>query len=129
VSDHTRRSLWYARSRRTVRVGVAIALAARRTRRTDLPSVQQASHAATDDIAKSIVKAGDEVIKLSGNGPVRDAALRAAAQEPEHYEIAVYGTLRTWADVPDKPEAVQLLERTPPEGKKPDQVLTHWPGC
>jgi ferritin-like metal-binding protein YciE len=82
----------------------------------------------TDEIAKGIVKAGDDIVKLNGNGPARDAALIAAAQEAEHYEIAAYGTLRTWADVLDKPAAVQLLERTLAEEKRADQILTQLAG-
>ena len=55
---------------------------------------------------------------------VKDAAIIAAAQEAEHYEIAAYGTLRTWAQVLEKPEAVELLERTLEEEKQADQRLT-----
>jgi ferritin-like metal-binding protein YciE len=82
-------------------------------------------NADTDNAAKGIVKAGDGVIALNGDGPVKDAALIAAAQEAEHYEIAAYGTLRTWAAVLDKPEAVRLLESTLMEEKRADQTLTN----
>ena len=78
----------------------------------------------TDDAIKGIVKAGDDLIKLNGVGPVKDAALIAAAQEAEHYEIAAYGTLRTWAAVLDKPDAVRLLESTLNEEKRADLALT-----
>jgi ferritin-like metal-binding protein YciE len=81
-------------------------------------------NANTDEALKGIIKAGDGVIKLEADGPVRDAALIVAAQEAEHYEIAAYGTLRTWAKILEKPEAVQLLEWTLDEEKKADQRLT-----
>jgi ferritin-like metal-binding protein YciE len=84
----------------------------------------QRPNADTDDAVKGIVKTGDDVIKLNGDGPVKDAALIAAAQEAEHYEIAAYGTLRTWADVLGKPEAVRLLESTLNEEKRADLALT-----
>jgi ferritin-like metal-binding protein YciE len=48
----------------------------------------------------------------------------AAAQCAEHYEIAEYGTLRAWARVLGKSEAVQLLDWTLEEEKRADQKLT-----
>jgi ferritin-like metal-binding protein YciE len=78
----------------------------------------------TDEALKGIVRAGDDVINLNADESVRDAALIVAAQEAEHYEIAAYGALRTWAKVLERPEAVQLLERTLDEEKKADQKLT-----
>jgi ferritin-like metal-binding protein YciE len=78
----------------------------------------------SDDALKGILKAGDSVIKLDADALVRDAALIVAAQEAEHYEIAAYGTLRTWAQVLQRPEAVQLLEWTLDEEKQADQRLT-----
>jgi ferritin-like metal-binding protein YciE len=81
-------------------------------------------NAETDDALKGIVKAGDEAIKLDASYSVKDAALIAAAQEAEHYEMAAYGTLRTWAQVLAKPEAVRLLERTLDEERRADQTLT-----
>ena len=53
-----------------------------------------------------------------------DAGLLAAAQAVEHYEIARYGTLRTWAQTLGVQEAVQLLEETLNEEKKTDELLT-----
>jgi ferritin-like metal-binding protein YciE len=78
----------------------------------------------TDDGLKGIIKSGQAVIGLKADGSVKDAALIAAAQEAEHYEIAAYGTLRTWAEVLNKPDAVQLLERTLEDEKKADQRLS-----
>jgi len=61
---------------------------------------------------------------LKTDAPVKDAAMIAAAQCAEHYEIAEYGTLRAWARVLGKPEAIQLIDRTLEEEKKTDQKLT-----
>jgi ferritin-like metal-binding protein YciE len=85
---------------------------------------KQRPNANTDDALKGIVRAGEEAIKLDAGSSVRDAALIAAAQEAEHYEIAAYGTLRTWAEVLEKSDAVQLLKSTLEEEKRADQTLT-----
>ena len=84
----------------------------------------QRPNANTDDAVKGLVKAGDGVIAPNDDGPVKDAALIAAAQEVEHYEIAAYGTLRTWAGILENAEAVRLLESTLMEEKRADQRLT-----
>jgi ferritin-like metal-binding protein YciE len=86
--------------------------------------INERPHADTDDALKGIVKVAEDAIKLNAANSVRDAALIAAAQAAEHYEIAAYGTLRTWADVLAKSDAVLLLERTLDEEQRADQVLT-----
>jgi ferritin-like metal-binding protein YciE len=80
-------------------------------------------NADADDPIKGIISAGEDVSKLDSDA-VRDAALIAAAQAAEHYEMAEYGTLRTWARILGKHEAVQLLEFTLEEEKKADLKLT-----
>jgi len=55
---------------------------------------------------------------------VLDAGLIAAAQKVEHYEIAAYGTARTWAQQLELDDAVSLLEQTLSEEKETDQKLT-----
>jgi ferritin-like metal-binding protein YciE len=55
---------------------------------------------------------------------VRDAAITAGAQIIEHYEIAGYGTARSYAQALGQTEAVQLLEQTLNEEKQTDQQLT-----
>ena len=79
----------------------------------------------TDEAVKGILRAGDAIIGLDADEPVRDAALIVAAQEAEHYEMAAYGTLREWAKLLGRPEAVQLLKRTLEEEKQADQKLTY----
>jgi ferritin-like metal-binding protein YciE len=56
--------------------------------------------------------------------PALDAGLLAAAQAVEHYEMARYGTLRTWASELGMKNVVQLLEATLKEEKATDQTLT-----
>ena len=56
--------------------------------------------ARTCEAMKGLVEEGSEVISAKGDPNVKDAALIAAAQRVEHYEIAGYGTARTFARVP-----------------------------
>ena len=57
-------------------------------------------------------------------GDLLDAALISAAQRVEHYEIAAYGTVRTYAELLSQDRAVELLEETLEEEKETDQKLT-----
>lgn len=84
----------------------------------------QKPNADTNSAIKGLIDSSEDMISLKADDPVRDAALIAAAQEAEHYEIGAYGTLRTWAGVLRKTEAVQLLEWTLEEEKKADRKLT-----
>jgi len=77
-----------------------------------------------NDSIKGIISAGDDVIGLDADPPVKDAALVAAAQGAEHYEIAEYGTLRAWARILGKTEAIQLLDWSLEDEKKADHTLT-----
>jgi ferritin-like metal-binding protein YciE len=74
---------------------------------------------------KGLVKEGEEMIKAKGDPEVIDAGLIAAAQRVEHYEIAAYGTVRTYAESLGAEEAVRLLETTLKEEKETDFKLTH----
>ena len=69
---------------------------------------------------QGLIEEGEELISEEEG----DAALICAAQKVEHYEIAGYGTLRTWADLLGRKEAAQLLEFTLDEEKQADQKLT-----
>ena len=55
---------------------------------------------------------------------VMDAALIAAAQKVEHYEIASYGTVRSWANLLGNKQVVKLLQQTLDEETKTDKLLT-----
>lgn len=71
-----------------------------------------------------IVKEGEEIMEEDFEGEVMDAALISAAQRVEHYEIAAYGCVRTWAELLGENEASALLEKTLEEEKETDQKLT-----
>ena len=73
---------------------------------------------------QGLVKEGEEIMDEEFEGEVMDAALISAAQRVEHYEIAAYGCVRSWADLLGENEAVSLLEKTLEEEKETDQKLT-----
>jgi ferritin-like metal-binding protein YciE len=73
---------------------------------------------------QGLVEEGQEHMEEYKDSPALDAALISAQQGIEHYEIARYGTLRTWAGQLGMDEAVQLLEETLEEEKKTDALLT-----
>jgi ferritin-like metal-binding protein YciE len=71
-----------------------------------------------------ILKEGEEIMDEDFEGDVMDAALISAAQRVEHYEIAAYGCVRTWAGLLGENEASALLEKTLEEEKETDVKLT-----
>ena len=73
---------------------------------------------------KGLLKEGDERIKESGESDVLDAGLISAAQRVEHYEIAAYGSARTYAELVGESEIARLLEKTLEEEKAADQKLS-----
>jgi len=73
---------------------------------------------------KGLIEEGQEVLDAKGDPDVKDAALIAAAQRVEHYEIAGYGTARTFARRLGKQEAVRLLQETLDEEGATDKKLT-----
>ncbi|HEY3939057.1 MAG TPA: DUF892 family protein [Bryobacteraceae bacterium] len=78
----------------------------------------------TCDAIVGIIEEGQEVMKEFKGKPALDAGLLAAAQAVEHYEIARYGTLRTWATELGFDQAVKLLDATLAEEKKTDETLS-----
>jgi ferritin-like metal-binding protein YciE len=73
---------------------------------------------------KGLIKEGEEMIKMKGDDKVIDAGLIAAAQRVEHYEIAGYGTVRTYAEMLGHSQHVTLLERTLQEEEMTDEKLS-----
>jgi ferritin-like metal-binding protein YciE len=71
-----------------------------------------------------ILKEGEEVMKESEEGAMRDAGIITACQKVEHYEIASYGTLRTFADTLGISNAASLLEEILEQEKSADETLT-----
>jgi ferritin-like metal-binding protein YciE len=73
---------------------------------------------------EGLVAEGQEMMDEDFEADLMDAALISAAQRVEHYEIAAYGTVRTYAELLGEESAVTLLEQTLEEEKKTDQKLT-----
>ncbi len=78
----------------------------------------------TCEAMKGLVAEGSEVMALKGSPDVRDAALIAAAQRVEHYEMAGYGCVRTYARQLGYTEAEELLQATLDEEGATDHRLT-----
>jgi ferritin-like metal-binding protein YciE len=71
-----------------------------------------------------ILEEGEELMDEDYEGSVKDAALISAAQRVEHYEIAAYGCVHSWAQELGENEAAELLEKTLNEEKETDAKLT-----
>ena len=77
----------------------------------------------TCDGMKGIIAEGDDLVG-DAEDDVMDATIIAAAQKVEHYEIATYGCLRTWAETLGLEHSVRLLQQTLDEEKEADAKLT-----
>ncbi|MEX0746084.1 MAG: ferritin-like domain-containing protein [Phycisphaeraceae bacterium] len=73
---------------------------------------------------KGLIAEGDDMISAKGDENVRDAALIAAAQRVEHYEIAAYGTMRTLARQLGRTDVADILQQTLDEEGQTDEKLT-----
>jgi ferritin-like metal-binding protein YciE len=73
---------------------------------------------------KGLIKEGSEIVDAVGDSAVKDAALIAAGQRVEHYEIAGYGSARTFAQHLGHSNVARLLQTTLEEEKDTDQRLT-----
>jgi ferritin-like metal-binding protein YciE len=73
---------------------------------------------------EGIVAEGAEMIEEEADEEVKDAALIAAAQRVEHYEMAGYGTARTYAELLGDQEGAILLQTTFEEERQTDQKLS-----
>ncbi len=73
---------------------------------------------------ESLLAEGEEFMKEDVEPKVRDAGLIAAAQRVEHYEMAVYGTARTFARMLGHDDAAELLQKTLNEEAATDEKLT-----
>ncbi|MES2139190.1 MAG: ferritin-like domain-containing protein [Bacteroidota bacterium] len=71
-----------------------------------------------------LIKEVEEIMRSSDKGSMRDAGIIAAVQKIEHYEIATYGTLRTFAKTLGLTEAASVLEAVLQEEKDADEKLT-----
>jgi len=73
---------------------------------------------------EGLIEEGSEVMEEDYEGSLLDAALIGAAQRVEHYEIAGYGTVRSFAESLGEAEHASLLEETMEEEKETDEKLT-----
>ena len=73
---------------------------------------------------EGLIEEGKEIMEEEGEPEVIDAALISAAQRVEHYEIAAYGCLRTYAQLLGLNQADQLLQQTLEEEEAADRTLT-----
>lgn len=78
----------------------------------------------TCEAMQGLIAEGDELIALEGDAEAKDAALIAAAQRVEHYEIAGYGCARTFARRLGHFEVAALLQETLNEEHEADRTLT-----
>jgi ferritin-like metal-binding protein YciE len=72
----------------------------------------------------ALISEGEDVIKDATDESVRDAGIISAAQRVEHYEMAAYGTVRTFAEILGNDSQADLLDQTLEEEKHADSVLT-----
>jgi ferritin-like metal-binding protein YciE len=78
----------------------------------------------TCKVISPLVSEAEDGIKDAGDDSIRDITLIGAAQQVEHHEIAVYGTLRTWAELLGETEDSDILESILDEEKNADELLS-----
>jgi ferritin-like metal-binding protein YciE len=99
--------------------------------RVQVTRIQQILRTETNDVESShckvlaaLVSEAEDMVKDATDESVRDAALIAAAQRVEHYEIAAYGAVRQWARILGKSQQAALLDQTILEEGHADKLLT-----
>jgi ferritin-like metal-binding protein YciE len=78
----------------------------------------------TCEAIQGIIAEGEEIIEEFKGSPAIDAGLISSAQAVEHYEMARYGTLKTWAQTLGKKDVVTLLDQTLQEEAATDKTLS-----
>jgi ferritin-like metal-binding protein YciE len=78
----------------------------------------------TCEAIQGIIAEGEEIIEEFKGTPALDAGLISSAQAVEHYEMARYGTLKTWAQTLGLKDAVSLLDQTLQQETNTDKTLT-----
>jgi ferritin-like metal-binding protein YciE len=84
----------------------------------------KAARAKTCDAMKGLIEEASSMMEEETDSEVMDAALIACAQKVEHYEIATYGTLCTWAKLLGYKNALSLLKENIAEEENTDKALT-----
>ena len=93
-----------------------------------LRSNQGGESTETCKVIDGLTTEASDTIKDVTEPSVRDIALIGAAQQVEHHEIAVYGTLRRWAEIIGRPSDAAILESIEAEEEKADELLTRIAG-
>ncbi|MGB9028945.1 MAG: DUF892 family protein [Acidobacteriaceae bacterium] len=75
-------------------------------------------------VMAALATEAEDMVKDAADDAVRDAALISAGQRVEHYEIAVYGAVRRWAQLLGEKAHVELLDKTIQEEGHADHLLT-----
>jgi ferritin-like metal-binding protein YciE len=86
--------------------------------------IEKRAQGKTCESIKGLLEEGEEIAEEFEESDALDAGLVAAAQAVEHYEIARYGALKTWAGQLGLNDAAKLLDQTLQEEKKTDELLT-----
>ncbi|HSY36909.1 MAG TPA: DUF892 family protein [Acidobacteriaceae bacterium] len=89
-----------------------------------LDATQGEVNESTCKVTAQLISSAQAQIGDAANEQIRDVILIAAGNQVEHHEIAIYGTLRTWAEVLGNQQDAQLLDKTLAEEEKADQLLT-----
>ncbi|MDV6030717.1 MAG: ferritin-like domain-containing protein [Phycisphaera sp. RhM] len=84
----------------------------------------KAARAKTCDAMKGLISEAEEMLKEDAEPAVRDALIIACSQKVEHYEIATYGTLCTWARALGYDQALKLLKQNIDEEETADKHLS-----
>jgi ferritin-like metal-binding protein YciE len=84
----------------------------------------KAPRAKTCDGMQGLIEEAEKMLAEEADPAVRDAVIISAAQKVEHYEIASYGTLCTWAEALNYSTALELLQQNIEEEKACDETLT-----
>lgn len=87
--------------------------------------IQQKASRETCRGIKGIISEGSDLLSTGGERGVIDAGIVAAVQKMEHYEIAAYGTVRSYAELLGFREISQLLQQTLDEEKAADSTLNN----
>ena len=84
----------------------------------------KAARAKKCEAMAGLISEAEELLKEKGDPAVKDALMIAAAQKVEHYEIATYGTLCTWAEVLGYTSALDLLKQNMDDEEMADKKLS-----
>lgn len=76
------------------------------------------------DAMQGILEEGEDILASTEPGPVRDAGIIAACQKVEHYEIASYGTMSSYAKILGHKEAKKFIDEILKQEKNADKILS-----